>query len=231
MSQTFDYTGTFDLGQLSDEFVAAGITPETIRGSTGAIDVVVGDGVLEASVDAVVTAHVAGSLVGPQRFFRILDADSNGADTTNAQPWFPSRGSVYVHVRGTYAFSGLLHMTRSLGTNSHTTSLLFGGTAGVGSIRYEAVCNTGDTAASEAGNVLLGSATTALVVKGDSTDQNEVVRVEILRGIVRFGSPGTFIPQFQYSAAPGGAPAVQENSHFILDYLGSDSVVAAGTWS
>lgn len=59
MSQTFSYSpGPFNIGQLSDELVAASIDLEFIAGNPAAVDIVVGDAVLQAAVDAVVSAHV-----------------------------------------------------------------------------------------------------------------------------------------------------------------------------
>jgi hypothetical protein len=52
-----------------------------------------------------------------------------------------------------------------------------------------------------------------------------------LRGIVRINAAGTFIPQFQYSAAPGGAPTIQQNTFFMLRKLGSGSATTQGTWA
>jgi hypothetical protein len=45
-------------------------------------------------------------------------------------------------------------------------------------------------------------------------------------GSVLVNVGGTFIPQFQFSAAPGGSPTIQANSYFRLT-----PVTASGVWS
>jgi hypothetical protein len=232
MSVTYSYTGTYDLGQLHDEMVVAGITVETIRGTTSAIDVVCADGTLEASVDAVEAAHVAGPPQPRHVMVRVQAGDATGIDSTNAQPWFTLRGGAYVYNGSNYHFEGLLWTTLGLGVPSvsHTTSILFGGTATVSEIHYQATCNTGDTAASEAANVLLGSAATALVVKAASTSATEVVRVKV-SGIFRCGGSGTFTPQFKYSAAPGGVPTIKSMTYFKVERIGSSTYYDQGAWA
>lgn len=59
MSVTYSYSGaTYNVGRLSNELVAGGVTVETVRGDTAAIDVVCADGTVQATVDAIVAAHV-----------------------------------------------------------------------------------------------------------------------------------------------------------------------------
>lgn len=61
--QTFDYTGgPFDIGRLSDELITAGIVPISMHGEgspTTVVSIMVADGVSQASVTAVVNAHVS----------------------------------------------------------------------------------------------------------------------------------------------------------------------------
>lgn len=73
MSKALHHTGRpFNLGQLSDELVAAGITPITVRGfGSSVVDVVVDDAVSDAAIQAVIDAHAAttpspGGGAGPQ---------------------------------------------------------------------------------------------------------------------------------------------------------------------
>ncbi len=61
MSVTYTYTaGTYNVGQLSNEMVAAGVDLITIRGTgTADVDVVCGNGQAEAAVTTVAGAHTA----------------------------------------------------------------------------------------------------------------------------------------------------------------------------
>jgi len=179
--------------------------------------------------DTTVAAMRATLGADPLRLFRCISADATGADSSTAQPWFPATGGVTLAANKTHRFEGFLHLSRSAGTTSHTTSLLFAGTAVISSIRYHAVVNGGG-ATMEAGLNGAGSATTAFAITGASTDAAEQVIVKI-SGVVRNTTGGTFIPQFKYSAAPGGAPSVKANSFFELVELGADTLTTVGTWS
>ena len=162
--------------------------------------------------------------------FKILASGVAGADSNSAQPWFPSAGAVTVASDKSYMFEGFLHLVRSAGSTSHTTGILFGGTATLTGIRYLAMCKEGDANDLQDISGFVGAAATELVVKAASTSttENAIIRVT---GVVRINAGGTFIPQFKYSAAPGGAPTVQTNSFFRMVPLGSGSVTEKGTWA
>ena len=166
----------------------------------------------------------------PGDLFKVLTAGEAGQNVNTAQPWFPTAGAVTVAASTTYAFEGLLHTIRTAGVVSHTTSLLFGGTATLTSLRYEAFVKTGDVAANGACNASIIAVATAFVVKAASVSASENVAVYV-RGTIRINAGGTLIPQFIYSAAPGGAPTVQADSFFYLNKLGSDVVASQGTWA
>ncbi len=160
---------------------------------------------------------------------RRLDATQSGTNGTAAQNWFPTNGAPTVEAGVVYGFDGLLNMTRAAGTTSHTTSLLFGGTATLTSILWRASCNTGDTLANAAQNHAAGRSASAVVVKAASTSATEEVSLRV-EGSVKINAAGTFIPQFSYSAAPGGAPTIQIGSYFYLIKKGS-GFNTRGTWA
>jgi len=162
--------------------------------------------------------------------FKVLTAGEVGQNVNTAQPWFPTAGAVTVDASTTYLFEGLLHLVRTAGVTSHTTSLLFGGTATLTSLRYEAFVKSGNSAASGTCNASMIAVATAFVVKSASVSASENVCIYV-RGTIRINAGGTLIPQFIYSAAPGGAPTVQANSFFYLNKLGSDVVASQGTWA
>jgi len=161
---------------------------------------------------------------------KVLAANESGSDVNTAQDWFPSLGDVSVSANTTYLFDGELRISRSAGTTSHTTGILFGGTATLTGIKYKAFCNTGDTVANIAENGISGEAATVIVLKAASTSATEQISIRV-SGVVRINAAGTFIPQFQYSAAPGGAPSVLANSYFKMVPVGSGSFASQGTWA
>ena len=160
---------------------------------------------------------------------RRLDATQTGTNGTAAQNWFPTLGAVAVEAATTYDIEGLLNMTRSAGATSHTTSLLFAGTATLTSILWRAECKTGDTLASVASNDAGGRSASAVVVKAASTSATEEVLLKVA-GSIKVNAAGTFIPQFSYSAAPGGAPTIQIGSYFALTKRGTGFSLK-GTWT
>lgn len=94
---------------------------------------------------------------------------------------------------------------------------------------------TADTT-STSGNTLgavsriYGTGATATVVTAASTSTTENITV-VLKGIIKTNAGGTFTPQIQYSAAPGGAPTVLANSYIKLIPLGTSAVASIGSWA
>jgi hypothetical protein len=167
----------------------------------------------------------------PIELYKILSADdTGGTNVSTAQPWLPTTGSVAVLADTLYEFEGRLYLSRSAGTTSHTTGILFGGTATLTSIDLLAQAMTGDANANVAMNGVWLTAATIIVVKAASTSATEQVVIQV-RGHVRINAAGTFIPQFQYSVAPGGAPTVKRGSFFRLRPLGLGSATEQGTWA
>ena len=167
---------------------------------------------------------------GSTVLFKNLSASATGGNVNTAQPWFPAAGAVTVTANRTYRIRGLLHMSRSAGTTSHTTGLSFGGTATLTSLRYLARVKVGDVATNAALNATLIAVATNTTVKAASVSASENIVAEV-EGTVRVNAGGTFIPQFQFSAVPGGAPTIQPNTFFELTDIGTGAVVTAGTWA
>lgn len=171
--------------------------------------------------------------------FRRLVADdaSGGGNVNTAQPWFPTGGGsgVLLAANTIYFFRGRLFATRSAGTTSHTTGVLFGGGASLTSIDYWADARIGDSNALAARNGLRGVANTALVIKAASTSATEDLDIWV-DGAVHVNAGGTFIPQFIYSVAPGGAPTLKLGSYFQIVPANSIAPLATDdrgglTWS
>lgn len=178
-------------------------------------------------------------IITPEHFIA-LAANQTGADTANAQTWFPGGGptAFYVLPNSAYSFEGQLSATKTAGTTARTVSQLFGGTAIISSIQYESLSGTADVSSfpiTSSPLITPVEVSTATALVGSSSSANQAWTYTI-RGIVRFGadlgSPAgtilTFIPQFKYSAAPGGAPTIRANSFFRMKLLGPDTVTNVG---
>jgi hypothetical protein len=176
------------------------------------------------------TASNRGVLQSAQFIALVNDYVAN--DSSSAQKVFnsPTNGAITLDGSTTYMFEAVYYITRSLGSNSHTLSTLFalGGT--LTSITYTA--DTTSTTGNTLGTVsrIYGTSASGVVVTGASTSTTENITV-VLRGIVRTNGGGTFTPQIQYSAAPGGAPTILKNSYFRIIPVGTNSVASVGNWS
>lgn len=217
-------------------FAPNGLTTYSITRHGGAV-LVPGDipGALAELILRFNLANTRWELLNPAgssaELFKILAADDTAGQNVNtAQPWFPTAGAVSVAANTTYTFEGQLWTTRSAGASSHTTGVSFGGTATLTDIFYFAQCKTGDANDLQTISGFEGNSASTLVVKAASTSTTENVLIRV-RGEVRINAAGTFIPQFIYSAAPGGAPTVKNGTFFMMSPKGSGSVTTQGTWA
>jgi hypothetical protein len=163
---------------------------------------------------------------------KALSADDTGGQNVNtAQPWFPTAGAVTLSANKTYRFRGRLRLSRAAGTTGHNTTIKFGGTATVSSIEGYTTANANDAIGTNSNpDYNTFNSASGCIGKGTSTSATEQAGIYV-DGIMRIGTGGTFIPQFQYSAAPGGAPTVKANTFFELFEIGTDTVTTRGTWA
>ena len=212
-------TGT---GSLSPILLTAGtnlITP-----AAGAVEY---DGVVFYATPA---ANQRGIIATEQ--FIVLSSNYTGADVATAQQVFDSsaNGAVTLAASTTYFIEGAYYITRAAGTTSHTLSTVFalGGT--LTSIAYTAdtTSTTGNTLGAVSRIYATGASATVVTAASISATENITV---IIQGIVRTNAAGTFCPQIQYSAAPGGVPTILANSYFKLTPMGNSTVTTVGNWS
>ena len=165
--------------------------------------------------------------------FIALSADFMGSDVNTPQPVFnaSTNGTITLPASTTYEMDALYVISRSAGTTTHNLGILFGGTATITSIAYIATFSNAPTVVitTVAKVVPITVATLALLIANIS-DATEEITIR-LKGLVRINGAGTFIPQIQYSAAPGGAPTFRANSFLKLTPLGDNTVTNVGNWS
>jgi hypothetical protein len=87
----------------------------------------------------------------------------------------------------------------------------------------------GDAAATlEAWNgIFTTDLATGAVVKAASTSATEFTVIRV-KGRISASATGQLIPQFQYSAAPGGAPTIKDGTYFKIKAL-SEGVTGSRT--
>jgi len=171
--------------------------------------------------------------VSPSMFVLALSADYLANDSSSAQKVFNvgtgSAGTITLSGSTTYMFEGIYYITRALGTNSHTTSLLFSVSSALTSITYNIDSTTSTGAALTGINRIYASSVSATVATPASTSATENL-VFTIKGILRTNASTTLQPQFQYSSAPGGAPTVLKNSYIRFVPIGTSSMTTVGNW-
>lgn len=153
---------------------------------------------------------------------------SNGSTITYSNAsgtvaFFTGTTSVTLKASTYYMFDAFYMLTKAAGTTSHNFSLLYGGTAtylsfssyGYGISSGTTSGFTYDTTPSS----FITNSTAAIALKAGLTTQKTLgIRVV---GMARVNAGGTFIPQFNLSAAPGGSWVLQPNSYFRIAPVGS----------
>jgi hypothetical protein len=201
--------------------------------TAGGLNSTIAAGIVEYDGTVFYTAPVASQRgILPSVPFVCLTNDYTALNSSAAQKVFnsPSNGAITLPAASTYQFEALYYITRSAGTTSHTTGVSFGGTATFTSISYVAEASTTTTNALGAVNRIIGTSVGTTVVTGAVSTTTEFITIK-LTGTLRTNTGGSVIPQFQFSAAPGGAPTVLRNSYFMLTPLGTSSVSSVGNWS
>ncbi len=153
----------------------------------------------------------AGSL-----FYR-LNSNYVGSNATGAQSVFGVGATLEAST--VYAFEMHLQLQKTAGTTSHNLGLLFGGTATTNNFNYSATSVRINTATT--GDLGGGSPPAGVVFNTTLNNLNyttgvtsaAVTFVLILRGTISVNASGTFIPQYQLSAAPGGAYSTLAGSY------------------
>jgi len=201
--------------------------------TAGGLNSTIGAGIVEYDGTVFYTAPTSSQRgVVPSMPFVCLTNDYVGTNASGAQKVFnsPANGAITLPAATTYMFEALYYITRSAGTTSHTTGVAFGGTATLTGISYVAEACTTTTNALGAVNRIIGTGVGTVVVTGAVTTTTEFITIK-LTGTLRTNTGGTIIPQFAFSAAPGGAPTVLRNSYFRLMSVGTSSVSSVGNWS
>jgi hypothetical protein len=181
------------------------------------------------------TGASSGGVLGPAALGVIgiyQDADYIGSNVSTAQKVFneSANGAATLASSTAYRMEGHYQIQTS-GTASHHLSILFGGTATIGSIRY--AMNSGYNTADDslATSVYMRSSDTTSAVVVIQTVPTATYVYILIHGIVRVTTGGTFIPQFQWSSAPGGTTTVRANSFLELTPIGDNTVTTIGVWS
>lgn len=166
-----------------------------------------------------------------EQYYR-LNSPLPGVNATGGQPLFGV--GVTLSSSTVYQFEALVLLTKAAGPNSHTVATLFGGTATVNNIGYNLVyafASAGSTTPSSAAGTNFFTVTTASVFTTAIATNVFTIWFQ-MRGTVSINVGGTFIPQYQLSAAPGGVYNTRIGSFFRISPIGAAGAnVSVGTWA
>lgn len=175
---------------------------------------------------------LSAGILPAEQFYR-LNSDLVGANATGAQNFL----GVGVTLVGNtvYQFEGFFMASKTAGTVSNIVSFLMGGTATFNSITYNIMRSTSTASfadpAGAAQPYFFAQTAAAVAVTGARTTATYYDQ-SFIKGTVSVNVGGTFIPQYQLSAAPGGAYTTKAGSYFKISPLGaSGSNTSIGNWS
>ena len=169
----------------------------------------------------------------PGMQYYVLNGALVGADSTSVQN---ALGVGVTLSSGTYyEFEGVFNFFKTAGTTSHTFSFGWGGTATltriVTNVFVVESVNGYVTLSGKNLSYLTLESTTQTVLTGAMSSAFHTVNLHI-RGIVNVNVGGTLIPQYQLSAAPGGAYTSSTSNYMKIWPVGAaGSNVSVGTWA
>lgn len=171
-------------------------------------------------------------LVAGMQYYR-LNSGLAGSNATGAQTMLGV--GVTLSASTIYQFQANFNLLRTAGTTSHTLSLLFGGTATTNNIAWNVIEGDGSGTwglrVTSGLGIIAANVTTATAVTAAMTSATQVVWLTVF-GTVSINAGGTFIPQYQLSAAPGGAYTTGAGSYFAIYPIGASGAnISVGTWA
>lgn len=237
-------TGTFATPALATPAItAATFAAGTAAAGTAPIKLTAGTNLTAVEAGAVeydgAVPYITLDATTPRRNFVdtssvvMASAALTGQNIATVQPWFPSPNTasgVNVTAGTNYILEAVLLLTRAAGVTSHTTAIGFN--SGTATLTSFTALYTASTTAG--GNVLTAASTigavaaTSLVVTAASIVATESIYVQV-RGEFRVNAAGTFIPNFTYSAIPGGVPTIVIGSYMKVTPIGVGAISGAGS--
>lgn len=167
------------------------------------------------------------------QYFR-LNSDLVGANVNTAQNIFGVGCAVSANT--VYKYEIRAAFTKSAGTTTHALQFGFGGTATINNIFSDIRVTFTSTGINSAitGSTTQGAVSTqAGFVTATSTSPTAGLLCSVyISGTVSINAGGTFIPQYQLTAAPGGAYTTLTGAYVIIYPVGAaGSNVSVGTWA
>lgn len=170
-------------------------------------------------------------LVQGHKYFR-LNSTLTLANSTSTQEIFGKSCSVIGGL--SYEIEMLMILYKTAGTTNHTVSIAFGGGYVPNTVRLLIQSRSYDgsyTTITSPDNMFIinTDSLTAINSASNNATQSHIV---LVKGIVDVSTTGTFTPQVDFSAAPGGAYSVIAGSYIKVSPLGPQNAdLNIGSWS
>jgi hypothetical protein len=169
----------------------------------------------------------------PVEQFYALASDYAGTNVNTAQALFGV--GVDLAANTTYAFEMVFTLFKTVGTTSHTVSLLHNiGSGTISAINYTVLgnFNANPTTAIAAPDTMQYIQTAgATIVTAATTTAGFNLRT-VVSGILTIGTAGKWTPQYQLSAAPGGAYSTLAGGYVRIYPIGASGAnVNTGGWA
>lgn len=182
----------------------------------------------------VVYTTPAGRGVSPSMMFYRLNSNYAGSNTTGAQSVLGV--GLTLAANTVYQFNADYLLSKTAGTTAHTIGLNFGGTATINNILYKAYEIRSTVSVPGVGTGTFAGAHITVPTNATITTSSIVAATfstsYTLMGTVSINAGGTFIPQYQLSAAPGGAYSTIAGSYFAIWPIGTaGSNTSVGPWA
>lgn len=168
-----------------------------------------------------------------QEFFLISQTSgySPAFTATTANQVFnaTTNGTITLPAATSYQFD-FTYLITNTGTTSHTWATQFGGSASLTSIAYrvQSISTVGNVLGAVSQIYATSNGVTVVTAASTSATENLIISGS---GIVRINAAGTFIPQLQTSATPGGTQTILTNSFFRMSPFASNTVGFMGPWT
>ena len=163
-----------------------------------------------------------------------LDSGLAGANSGTAQSIL---GVGVTLTAGTvYAFEHQYALAKTAGTTSHTVGYSFGGTATINNILWYSHYTQSGVAGGMPGGTSTHAIATNVGLTGAATSTGiTTASIGFIHkgfGTISINAGGTLIPQYNLSAAPGGAYTTTAGSYFAIWPIGAAGAnINVGTWA
>jgi hypothetical protein len=238
-----DQLGTGDALQVKD----GGVTQFVVSG-TGNVGIGTANPTakLYVSGDAQINGYLTGSISGmgaglyaSQLIYR-LNSAYVGANVSTPQSTFGKGVTLLANTQ--YVFEAMYGWVKTVGATAHTFLHGFGGTVGINNISYSIfgarydsadLSIMSDSSVNYAPKLIIVQSNTLINISGGSTMGFATLTMRaVVNGTISTSTGGTFIPQYQCSAAPGGAYSTAMGSYFKIWPVGTSGAdINIGNWA